>query len=63
MWRDTSLPPELQKAAGKAAAELQQSEPSRIPAILERLRGSASVAATGFATVRPILDALGSMMS
>ena len=61
--RDTGLPPQLRQAADQAATDLQQSEPSRIPAILERLRGIASVAARGFEAVSPLLDALRTVIS
>ena len=61
--RNAELPLQLRQAAEGAATELQQSEPSRIPAILERLRGIASVAARGFEAVSPILDALRTVVS
>ncbi|MEU6220810.1 hypothetical protein ABZ845_25370 [Streptomyces sp. NPDC047022] len=60
--RNTELQPQVREAAERAGADLEGAEPSRIPVILERLRGIASVAATGFETVRPILDALGSVL-
>jgi hypothetical protein len=58
--QNSELRPELREAAEQAASELETVEPSRIPVILERIRGIVSVAAAGFEAVRPILDALGS---
>jgi hypothetical protein len=58
--QNTELQPQIQEAARQAANDLEAAEPSRIPIILERLRGIVSVAATGFEAVRPILDAIGS---
>lgn len=55
---DATLQPQLREAAGRAAADLESAEPGRVPAILERVRGIVSVAATGFEAVRPILDAI-----
>jgi hypothetical protein len=62
---------ELQRFAADLRRELysratlsgEQSEPGRIPAILERLRGMAAVAVGGFEAVSPILDALRSVIS
>ncbi|MFI1537698.1 hypothetical protein [Streptomyces anandii] len=56
--RNTAVQPPLREAAEQAAAELRTADESRIPLILERVRGIASVAATGFEAVRPILDAI-----
>jgi hypothetical protein len=56
--RNTTVQPQLREAAEQAATELRTADESRIPLILERVRGIASVAATGFEAVRPILDAI-----
>ncbi|MEU2772741.1 hypothetical protein ABZ646_07370 [Streptomyces sp. NPDC007162] len=56
--RDTAVQPQLREAAEQAATELRTADESRIPLILERVRGFVSVAATGFEAVRPILDAI-----
>ncbi|MER6737578.1 hypothetical protein [Streptomyces puniciscabiei] len=56
--RNTTVQPQLREAAEQAAADLQTADESRLPLILERVRGIASVAATGFEAVRPILDAI-----
>ncbi|NUR60948.1 MAG: hypothetical protein HOV87_20145 [Catenulispora sp.] len=61
--RNTELPQQLRQAADDTAAELRRGEPGRIPAILERLRGMAAVATSGFEAVSPILDALRSVIS
>ncbi|MDH6141497.1 MULTISPECIES: hypothetical protein [Kitasatospora] len=62
---DTALQPQLRGVAEQAAADLEtatRQDPSRVPVILERIRGIVSVAATGFETVRPILEAIGSAL-
>ncbi|MFF2076456.1 hypothetical protein ACFVXG_17065 [Kitasatospora sp. NPDC058162] len=60
--RDPELQPQLRDAAGQAAENLQGADPGRIPAIIERIRGIMSVAASGFEAVGPIIDALGSVL-
>lgn len=50
--------PEVRSEAERAAAALRTEPASRIPVILERVRGIASVAGSAFDAARPILDAI-----